>query len=254
VVTRLSTVSRRLAAAAGRAALGTLSHVVTAEPVAALTFDDGPDPESTPRLLELLARHDARATFFMLGMAAQRHPELVRQVAEAGHVIGNHSWDHPSFPFISGGERCRQIRSSAVALAPYEARLLRPPYGYQDLRSRLDAWRLGYRVIGWSLDVGDWYKDNGEEMGRQLQRQVRPGSVILLHDALFVRPAAEREHVIVHEPRRPRDAMLAAVTNLLAGVNGALRFVTIPELLRYGQPVWLNWYVKDAADWERLGL
>jgi peptidoglycan-N-acetylglucosamine deacetylase len=251
---RLSTVGRRLASAAARATLGTLSHVVTAEAVAALTFDDGPDPESTPRLLELLARHEVRATFFMLGVAAQRHPDLVRQVAEAGHAIGNHSWDHPSFPFIGGRERRRQIRACAAALAPYGARLLRPPYGYQDLASRLDAWWLGYRVIGWSLDVGDWYRDDGEGMAKQLLREIRPGSVVLLHDTLFVKPAAEREHVIVHEPRRPRDAMLAAVSGLLAGVEGTLRFVTVPELLRYGWPVRRNWYVKDAADWEKLAL
>lgn len=251
---RLSAAARRLAAAAARATLGTLSHVVTAEPVVALTFDDGPDPESTPRLLELLAHHEARATFFMLGVAAQRHPDLVRKVAMAGHAIGNHSWDHPSFPFISGRERRRQIRACAGALAPYGTRLLRPPYGYQDLASRLDAWWLGYRVIGWSLDVGDWYGDDGKAMAKRLQREIRPGSVILLHDALFVKPAAEREHVLVHQPRPQRDAMLAAVSGLLASVGGTLRFVTVPDLLRCGRLVRCNWYVKDAADWERLGL
>ena len=77
-----------------------------------LTFDDGPDPEYTPRLLEILHRHGARATFFMAGEAARQHPELVRQVAQAGHAIGNHGWDHPSFPFISRDERLAQMRTA----------------------------------------------------------------------------------------------------------------------------------------------
>src|SRR6516225_1136210 len=77
---------------------GTVSHVLTPEPVAALTFDDGTHPQFTPRLLQILERHKAHATFFMVGELAQKHPELVRQVAQARHAIGNHSWDHPSFP------------------------------------------------------------------------------------------------------------------------------------------------------------
>ena len=81
---------------------GTITGVTTRDPVAALTFDDGPHPEYTPLLLNILERYQARATFFMIGDAAQRHPDLVRQVAQGGHAIGNHSWDHPFFPSLSG--------------------------------------------------------------------------------------------------------------------------------------------------------
>ena len=130
---------------------GSITGVSTQEPVAALTFDDGPHPESTPRLLEVLAKHRARATFFMVGEAAEKHRGLVRRVAEEGHAIGNHSWDHPSFPLMSGRERRRQIRACERALAPYGSRLFRPRYGHQHLASWLDTRRLGFDVAAWRV-------------------------------------------------------------------------------------------------------
>ena len=116
--------------------LGTIMHVDTREAVVALTFDDGPHSEFTPLLLEVLDHHRAKATFFMLGEAAQKHPAIVEQVARRGHAIGNHSWDHPSFRLISRAERLDQMRACASALAPYGGRLFRPPYGHQSVRSR----------------------------------------------------------------------------------------------------------------------
>src|SRR6266849_2574451 len=105
-------------AAVARNLIGTIAHVATRDAVAALTFDDGPHPEYTPRLLQILERHQARATFFMLGEKAHRYPELVQRVAQAGHAIGNHSWDHPVFPEISRRERRDQIRACAKAIDP----------------------------------------------------------------------------------------------------------------------------------------
>jgi len=117
----------KVLAVAERHLMGIITHVETQEEVAALTFDDGPHPEYTPRLLEILERLQARATFFMVGEAAQRHREIVRRVADAGHAIGNHSWDHPSFPQITGRERREQIRPCERAIAPYGERIFRPP-------------------------------------------------------------------------------------------------------------------------------
>ena len=77
---------------------GTITHVDTREGVIALTFDDGPHPAFTPKLLDILKGHGSKATFFMVGRVAQDHPELVRRVADDGHVIANHSWDHKSMP------------------------------------------------------------------------------------------------------------------------------------------------------------
>src|SRR5262245_9978868 len=107
---------RRLAGKLVKPLFGSLVSVDTQEPVAALTFDDGPDPVFTPRLLNVLERYHAHATFFMVGEIAERYPEIVRQVANDGHTIANHSWDHPSFPLIRAFERRMQLRRCSSVL------------------------------------------------------------------------------------------------------------------------------------------
>jgi peptidoglycan/xylan/chitin deacetylase (PgdA/CDA1 family) len=225
-----------------RRAIGTLTHVTTTRSVAALTFDDGPHPDFTLRVLDLLERHRARATFFMLGEAARQHPELVTRVAKAGHAIGNHSWDHPSFSLIPGSERRRQIRACAQAIAPYGRRLFRPPFGEQNFGSHFDALWLRYDVVAWSLQVGDWWDADARRMGDLLITHTQPGSVVLLHDALRQHPCAERRPLLTREPYVDREPMLAALTMLLDHARGRLAFVTVPELLRQGQPHRSHWY------------
>lgn len=136
--------------------LGTITHVSTPERIAALTFDDGPHPEFTPRLLALLEKYQARGTFFMVGEMASHYPKLVRRIADAGHAIGNHSWDHPSFPAISSRERVRQIRACEEVIGSDGQKLFRPPFGNQTFRTRFDALRLGYRVVAWNVVGSDW--------------------------------------------------------------------------------------------------
>src|SRR5437870_3902663 len=104
---------------------GTITSVVTRDPVAALTFDDGPHPEYTPVLLKTLEPHQARATFLMVGKAAQRHPQLMQQVAQAGHAVADHSWDHAFLPSLPRHERQKQFRACEHVLAPYGQRLFR---------------------------------------------------------------------------------------------------------------------------------
>ena len=110
---------RRPLAFTARALFGTITHFRTADAVAALTFDDGPHPEYTPRLLDMLDRYQAHATFFMVGESARNYPELVQRVANAGHAVANHSWNHRSFVLLSGSERRAQIRECEKAIAPY---------------------------------------------------------------------------------------------------------------------------------------
>ena len=224
---------------AGRKLAGTITHVSTREDLAALTFDDGPDPIFTPRLLDILKRHHAQATFFMIGESAERYPELVRQVADAGHAIGNHSWDHTSLPLISGGNRRAQIRACKKAIAPYGARLFRPPFGHQSIASRLDLLLSGYKVVTWNIGVPDFLGHDGNWIAEQIIQKVRPGSVILLHDGLY--QYLDKQYI-------NREATLLAVDRVLTTLSDRFRFVSIPDLLRCGRPQRQNWFVKPDID------
>jgi len=223
---------------------GSLTSVVTKERVAALTFDDGPHPEFTPQVLDVLKRHQAQATFFMVGQAATRYPDLVRRVGEAGHAIGGHSWDHCSFRRLTGPERRHQMLACQEALVPYGSPLVRPPYGEQSLAARLDAFRLGYEVVGWSFDVGDWYEVDASLMANRLVEWLQPGSVVLLHDALFDQSKADSERKHERQSYADRGCMLKALDEALKRLSGRYRFVTVPELLRYGVPYRTFWFKK----------
>lgn len=213
--------------------LGTITHVSTSKPVVALTFDDGPDPVCTPRLLDVLQQHHAKGTFFMVGQAAERHPDLVKKVAAAGHAIGNHSWDHPSFPLLTGRERRAQIRACAKALTPYAERIFRPPYADQNLLSRLDAFWLGYQVIAYNSTAMDWLDHDADWIKNRIMSRIQNGSIILFHDSLF---RHREDRYVVREP------MLNAVGMLLTELEGRLSFVTVPELLRQGSPQRQYWH------------
>lgn len=230
----------RLWEAMTRRVMGTITHVSTQDAVAALTFDDGPQPESTPRLLDILKRYQARATFFMVGETAQRHPDIVRRVAQAGHAIGNHSWDHPSFPLITGRERQAQIRTCEKAIAPYGQRLFRPPYGHQSVASRLDVLWLGYQVVTWNVETHDWLDHDAEWIANRIVSKIEPGSVIVFHDALYY---------TIEARYTDREPVLEAVNMVLERLGDRFRFITVPELLRHGHPQRQNWYWKADPDW-----
>ena len=231
---------RRLARYVGPRVLGTLTHVRTSEPLAALTFDDGPHPDSTPRLLDVLEKHGARATFFMLGKSAELYPEIVKRAGEAGHALGVHGWDHASFPLLSGRERREQIRACARVLGAHGRRLLRPPYGHQSFASRLDALLLGYRVVAWNIAAWDWLDREAVWMADFVAERLLPGCIVCLHDVLY--------HTI--QPRyADRGPVIAAVDRLLDRFSGNYRFVTVPELLRNGQALKANWYKPPDVRW-----
>jgi peptidoglycan/xylan/chitin deacetylase (PgdA/CDA1 family) len=150
-----------------------------------LTFDDGPTPAWTPRVLELLARHGAQATFFAVGRNAAAHPELVRQAYAAGHGVGNHTWTHRRLTRLDAGALEAEVGATSAAIqratgAP--VRCLRPPYATVDAASAGRARALGLRLTMWDLDTGDWRRPGaGVIAGRVLDR-VRSGDVVLMHD------------------------------------------------------------------------
>jgi peptidoglycan/xylan/chitin deacetylase (PgdA/CDA1 family) len=218
-----------------RAILGTITHFSTSDSVAALTFDDGPSPEFTPELLRILAKHEAHATFFMLGEAARNNPDIVRQVAQKGHTIGNHSWNHPSFVNLSVSEQIFQIRECAKVIGPDGVRLFRPPFGHQTTQSRLAAMWCRQRVVTWNVPSDDWCEDDPKAIAHRVLHGIRPGAIVLFHDRLCSVPAGNEKYM-------DRTPMLEAVEIILEQLKSSYRFVSIADIFRYGSPVLSNWY------------
>ncbi len=233
-------VARRLGLLLAGSIIGTITHVKTKEAVVALTFDDGPHPDFTPRLLEILEKHHAHATFFLVGESAKKYPELVEEIVRAGHSIGNHSWGHPSFPLISGRARRWQLRACEEAVAPHGQKLFRPPFGHQTIASRLDALLCGYKVIAWNVVGVDWLDHDAETVMDRILKQISPGSIILLHDALY----------LTRQPTyASREATLNAVDLLLEDQQHQYRFLTVPELLERGRPQQTLWLQVADKSW-----
>lgn len=219
---------------------GTVVGVHTKDKVAALTFDDGPDPVETPLVLDLLARHHAKATFFLVGMRAARHPHLVDRIRSEGHAAENHSWDHPSLPRLTGAVIADQIRRTEASLGREETRgvprLVRPPYGDQSLASYFHSRRFGHRVVAWSAAGFDWADATAEVIEERLVNGLRPGAILLLHDTL---------HTYLAESHRDRTPMRTALERLLAA-RPDWSFVTLPDLLSRYRPHQRYWVQKPA--------
>ena len=159
----------------------------------ALTFDDGPDPVWTPRLLDLLARLDARATFFVVAPRAVAHPDLVARIIAEGHSIGLHCGEHVRHAAREIGW-CREDTSRALVQLKHAAgvvpKLWRTPWGDRAPWTRRVADEYGLRLTGWSVDTHDWRGDNAFQMFRAVADELEPGAVVLAHDG--VGPGARR--------------------------------------------------------------
>lgn len=151
----------------------------------ALTFDDGPSDPWTPRLLDVLARRRVRATFFMIGSYVRQHPEIARMVAEAGHEIGNHTFSHPNLIFASPASVRTELAQCNAAIEAATGRptvFFRPPFGGR----RPDVLRAvaaaGLQTIMWRASSYDWSLPTSEAIVNKVQRQIRGGEVVLMHD------------------------------------------------------------------------
>ena len=145
-----------------------------------LTFDDGPIPEVTPRVLAILAKYKVKATFFMVGENIDKHPEVYEQVVQAGHSIGNHSYNH-----LKGWCTSFKTYMENVNKWPKKTTLFRPPYGKATLRQRIALHKMGYTLIYWDILTRDYDASvTPEQMLRLIQRDTRPGSIINFHDSL----------------------------------------------------------------------
>jgi peptidoglycan-N-acetylglucosamine deacetylase len=162
-----------------------LIETVPGDRTLCLTFDDGPNPGDTPRLLDVLRRHRVPAVFFLLGQRALEHPELVRAIVADGHALGNHSMHHDD---LSGAPKERieaDIREATEAIQAaaedYTVSFFRAPYGRWGHSADVAA-ALGLLPVGWRLDVADWQPPGTDVLVERLRTGVTPGAIVLLHD------------------------------------------------------------------------
>ena len=188
----------------------------------ALTFDDGPGPRLTPRLLDLLDRHGVPATFFVLTRNAVRYPALLQQLIARGHAIGCHGHDHVhpwrSAPWKTVADLARARAELSRLLGSNGSRLLlRPPYGKLNLLSLLWVWWRRARIATWTVDGGDTWRRPPDEAAAQLR--AGGGGVLLLHDFDRDDPAVD-------------ERVLACVESTLALAGEGFRFATLDSVLR----------------------
>ena len=154
-------------------------------PVVYLTFDDGPHPVYTPRVLDVLASYEVKATFFVVGDMVRRWPDPARRIVEEGHSIQSHAWNHDTLPAFNRKEFMRDMNRTQTELlyaAKAQATCLRPPYGATN--SKVEKWasELGLTVELWDVGGADWTGISAEGIARRVLSRVAPGSVVLLHD------------------------------------------------------------------------
>jgi peptidoglycan/xylan/chitin deacetylase (PgdA/CDA1 family) len=150
----------------------------------ALTIDDGPDPVYTPRILDIFRDHAVKATFFVVGGAAEQYPEIVLRMKKEGHDVGNHSYSHPYFHKLSWSGAIREIGMTRWVLDRIlgeECTLFRPPHGKLSLRSLIPAWAAGQQVVMWNVDLKDYRASTGEVEAQLDRTSFASGDIILYH-------------------------------------------------------------------------
>ena len=229
---------KRTACVAARPLLlpvSSLAAVRTSEALVGLTFDDGPDPATTPAVLRGLARHDAKATFFMLSDRVRSYPEVARRVRDEGHEIALHGDDHTKMPSLPPGEvEARVARSLQVLHDVLEVpvRYFRFPGGGQRRSDVLAVRRLGLDVVVWSVSARDWRPLDVEQTAQGTATTTARGDILLLHDAFEAgaRPdpvAAQREQIV--------DVLLTRLE------DRGLRAVPVGQLCEGAQQVRVPW-------------
>jgi peptidoglycan/xylan/chitin deacetylase (PgdA/CDA1 family) len=190
-------------------------------PAVTLTFDDGPDPECTPRVLDILEREGVRGAFFLIGRRAAHAPGLARRIAQAGHDLGNHTWSHASLWRCGPAETERQIADGHAAIAQAAGtppRFFRPPWGKTNLAMFGALRRLGTPCVFWTMQPEGRRPVEPGEQARRAVARVRPGAIYDLHDADGVPGAGAR--LVEHLPA------------LIAGLRGrGYALVPLRELL-----------------------
>jgi len=155
------------------------------EKLIALTFDDGPHPTQTDKILAVLDKYGVKATFFVIGINALRYPEVLARVVEGGHFIGNHTYTHTSLYRLSNEELKRELeRTERIlqALCKIKVGLFRPPEGYRGSTVDSLCAELGYKAVYWSVDTRDWSGASAADIEKRIVSGVKNGAVVLCHD------------------------------------------------------------------------
>jgi peptidoglycan/xylan/chitin deacetylase (PgdA/CDA1 family) len=188
----------------------------------ALTYDDGPNDPHTLRLLEVLAKHQAHATFFLVGRYVQQRPDVVRAIAQGGHAIGNHTFTHPLLTFKNQAEIRQELSDCNAALRDaigQHSNLFRPPFGGRRPAVLRIAGELGLEPVMWNVTGYDWNGPPAEVIEKKVSNQIRGGNVILLHDGGHKQMGADRAQTVL------------ATDRLIARYKAeGYEFVTVPTM------------------------
>lgn len=166
----------------------------------ALTYDDGPNDPHTLHLLDVLAKHNVRATFFLIGRYLPQHPEIAREIVKAGHVVGNHTYTHPLLIFKSAAEIRQELSACRSALEEAigeHSNLFRPPFGGRRPAVLRIARELGLEPVMWNVTGYDWNAPPSAVIEQKVAKQIRGGDVILLHDGGHKQMGADRSQTVL---------------------------------------------------------
>jgi peptidoglycan-N-acetylglucosamine deacetylase len=192
----------------------------------ALTYDDGPNDPHTLRLLEVLSRHEAHATFFLIGSRVRQRPDIVREIAAAGHLIGNHTFTHPLLTFKSTSQIRRELldcRSTLEDSVGLHSNLFRPPFGGRRPAVLSVARDLALEPVMWNVTGYDWTAPPAQVIEQKVAKRVRGGDVILLHDGGHTQMGADRSQTVIATDRLITRYKSEGYT-----------FVTIPQMMSSG--------------------
>jgi len=190
----------------------------------ALTYDDGPNDPHTLRLMDVLARHNVRATFFLIGRYIQQRPDIVRDVVKAGHVVGNHTFTHPHLIVSSAIETRTQLekcQQAVLEVTGESPRLFRPPFGGRRPMTLRIVRSLCMEPVMWNVTSWDWRTPPAEKIVQTCVRQMRGGDVILMHDGSHIAMGADRSQTVI-----ATDRLIERYK------QEGFEFVTVPEIGR----------------------